>query len=234
MTRKKVSRLTVYIQKFQLMEVVVSRKESVIGLVKKMKGEDDKEIQLARDEFYTRFSPYIYKIAIQGANNFLEPDFIASEVVQRTFGNAFKYLSNFSLKDNLDETEATKIIKAWLGRIANKVFLNTIAEFSNEKSVNKLLEINDLTADSLMEKTNLAISNPFMDKLQAALDDLKEIDRLIVLAYAAEGCINSTRHISDNAMDFLCSTFNTTSANIRQRKKRALDKIKKKCFEEES
>jgi hypothetical protein len=71
-----------------------------------------------------------------------------------------------------------------------------------------------------------------MQKLKLALNELHEKDRHILLTYADEYCIDNTQHLSDNAMDFLCSAHETNSANIRQRKKRALDKLKKNLFEE--
>ena len=202
-------------------------------LIKQIKFGNAKEKQIAESRFYEKYAGYIYKITLQGSSNFSDPEFIAKEVVQKTFIKAFEYISNFELKEGLSDIEAIKIIKAWLGNIGNKVFLSTIGIFENEQTRFKHLEIEKLNlVDGCNNQISSQISNVFMQKLHAALGDLKEKDQHIILTYASEGCIDNTRHLSDNAMNFLCSVYETTSANIRQRKKRALDKIKKKCFEE--
>ncbi|RIH66188.1 sigma-70 family RNA polymerase sigma factor [Mariniphaga sediminis] len=215
------------------MEIAV-RNDSIIYLVDKIKNGDEKEVKIAQTRFYKIFAGYVYKLAVQSCSNFVDPNFLAKEVVQNTFIKAFDYLPNFTFKSGIKDEEANKIIKALLGQIGNKVLLNTIAEYINEKRCNKKIEIEELKIfENEDEELNVQpISNIFMKKLQSALNDLKEKDKHIVLTYAAEDCIDNTRHISENAMEFLCSAHKTTSANIRQRKKRALDKIKSKCFEE--
>jgi len=70
-------------------------------------------------------------------------------------------------------------------------------------------------------------------KLQEALNLLSEKEKHILLTYADEGCIETNRRqkISDSTLQYLCEYYNTTTDAIKQCKKRALDKIKKQCFE---
>lgn len=205
-----------------------------VELVERIKKGNTKEKQLAQTQFYKRYAGYIYKIALQGCSNFSEPDFFAKEVLQKTFIKVFEYIHNFNLKDGLDNNQISKIIKVWLGKIANKVFLSTIGDYQKEQNRFKFLEPeNYLIEDSNDEiQESPQISNILMLKLQHAFIELNDKDRHILLTYADEYCIDNTQHLSESAMDFLCSAHETNPANIRQRKKRALDKLKMNLFEE--
>lgn len=213
---------------------IAFKTETDIELVEKIKKGNTKEVQLAQTQFYKRYAGYIYKIALQGCSNFSEPEFFAKEVLQKTFIKAFEYIHNFNIKDCLDNNQINKIIKTWLGNISNKVFLSIIREHQKEQSRFKLLEPENylIEEDNEEIKEFPEISNIFMQKLKLALNELNEKDRHIILTHADEYCIDNTQHLSDNAMDFLCSVYETNPVNIRQRKKRALDKLKKNLFEE--
>lgn len=84
--------------------------------------------------------------------------------------------------------------------------------------------------DSLYGEPDVEVTNEFRNKLQHVIITIKEDHMHILMTYVAEGCINSTRHLSPEAMDTLCKTFDTSPENIRQIKKRTLDKIKSHCF----
>ena len=84
--------------------------------------------------------------------------------------------------------------------------------------------------ESLYQESDIEVPNEFRTKLQEVMNTLKEENKHILLTYVAEGCINSKRHLSKEAMSELCKAFDTSSENIRQIKKRTLDKIKNHCF----
>ena len=216
------------------MNIAFQTETTDVELIEKIKNGSTKEVQIAQSQFYKRYAGYIYKIALQGCSNFSEPQFFAKEVLQKTFIKVFEYIHNFKLKDGLDDNQINKIIKAWLGKISNKVFLSTIGDYQKEQIRFKFLEPENYliegSNDEIQESSQ--ISNIFMQKLQLALNELNEKDRHILLTYADEYCIDNTQHLSESAMDFLCSVHETNSANIRQRKKRALDKLKGNLFEE--
>jgi len=72
--------------------------------------------------------------------------------------------------------------------------------------------------------------NKYSEKLRKALDNLTENAKIVINKYASENCISNNQHLSRGAMTDLCNTLNTTPENIRQIKKRTLDKLKKLCF----
>ncbi|GAC1314190.1 MAG: hypothetical protein NVSMB24_38540 [Mucilaginibacter sp.] len=208
----------------------LSDKEIVEGLKATPAGFNNAPYQ---NEFWYRFAPFVYRVAAQRCQSFKDADDFAKEITQLTFIKALKAIGNFNVNVSLNDKIFKKSLKAWLGKIANNNFNKLYAEYRNQD-----IDINDLQVEEpsydLFE--TLFVPAPeqqpseVMMLLRAAMLQLKEIDRHIVLTYAGEGCINNTQHISASAMKILCETYRTTSENIRQRKTRALKKIKLFCF----
>ncbi|MES2649391.1 MAG: hypothetical protein V4717_21105 [Bacteroidota bacterium] len=187
-------------------------------------------------EFYNRFSGYLYKVALQNFRNFSDSEFLAEEVLQYTFITAFQKIVKFNFPLNCDSLGCTRIIRAWLGKIANNESKKAIGKIVNNKIDYDSLNLPEPEFDQFEElygQLPPAISNPFLQQLQLALNQLSEKEKHIILTYAAEGCIETNRrkHISDSSLQYLCEFYSTTTDAIKQCKKRALDKIKRNCFE---
>lgn len=183
-------------------------------------------------EFYRRFAPYILKIALKACYNFIEPENFAKEITQLTFISAFKKITEFKICEDLENKAFQAVIKSWLGKIANNNFLKLCAKNANKEVYLDDLQFEEPSFDPFSDLIN-SDKEEFsieMDLLQTALKQLKEKDIYIILTYASENCLTTTNHISDGAMKMLCETYNTTPDNIRQRKHRALNKIKSLCL----
>ncbi len=189
--------------------------------------------QIAQTIIYDKFVGYIYKTAIQVCSNFEDSEHIAADITQQTFIKAFEKLATFSFKGEKEHVIQERLMKAWLGKIANTFFLK---EYSRRKNSNIVLEdeferelYENLFYDDTDENEE-EIPNEYKIKLGEALTLLTEEQRFILFAYAREGCIGAKIHLSANTLKHLSDTFNTTSENIRQIKKRSLDKIKNHCL----
>jgi len=196
-------------------------------------GKNEKELKFFQYEFYNRFAPYIYKVGSQKCRNFQDSEDMAREILQLTFIIAYKNIGKFTFPEGVQPDKCKFVIKAWLGKIANREFLKEIGKRIDENVDFDTLNIPELSYDPfaiLAGGEAVEVPNEFRLKLQEAMNELSEQDKHIVLVYAGEGCINSTQHLSKNAMNYLCEYYKTTSEAIRQRKKRALDKIKSICF----
>lgn len=195
-----------------------------------------KELRLIQYEFYYRFASYIYKCSFQKCRNFKNPEDLSRDILQETFRNAIKSIQSFSFPDTvLDPIDYERSVKAWLGRIATNEFMKAKAKFENNHLDNDLLNFKEPLGNlfnDLYDEPIEQMPNEFKTKLQIAMNQLSEKDKDIILTYASEGCIKSKPqiHLSPEKMKYLCETYNTTSENIRQRKKRALDKIITICF----
>jgi len=199
------------------------------------KAEAKEEIDELYNEFYKRFSGYVFKVASQRTRNFMDSEQFAKDLTQETFVSTLKGRKSFKFAPGVTDSECTNLIKGWLGRIANNHFNREIAKRGDVESLDEVLSrlpepSVDLFETMHGEKDHEEISNQFMVMLQSALNLLKERDKHILLEYAREGCIETGRHLSTVTMDFLCILYSTTPENIRQIKKRALEKIKSICF----
>lgn len=205
--------------------------ELISGL---QKCKNDKDLKHYEFEFYRRFAPHIYKAGSSKCRNFRDGDAMAREILQLTFISAFKAICKFSFPPSAKPESYKKLINAWLGKIANRLFLKEIEKRVSENTDYDTSKIPETSFDSLAiltEGDSIEVQSKLLLKLQEAMSDLSEQDKHIVLTYAGEDCINSTKKLSKNALKQLTDLYQTTSEAIRQRKKRALDHIKKKCFE---
>jgi RNA polymerase sigma factor (sigma-70 family) len=198
---------------------------------------DDNNRRIFQNLFYSKYVNYIYKGATNLCRNFPEPEELAKDITQEAFIKAFEKIQSFNLSKEADERKHEYMIKAWMGRIANNCFLKLYAKRKNEVYENEegYLDANDEQYDmfqSLFGETQLEVLSVNRIRLQEALNSLKEEHRHILLTYAREGCINSTQHLSDAAMEYLCKTHDTNSDYIRQIKHRSLKNIKKQLFQE--
>jgi RNA polymerase sigma factor (sigma-70 family) len=224
---------------------IMNNMTSALSVVKSLKSLSDRDLVLGlksveeeasltryQTEFYRRFAPYIFKVASQSCRVYPGGDELARDLTQETFIRAFAAIDKFTIIVGEDAI-FKKLIKAWLGRIANRHFLKLYALRKNEDAETECMEIQELSydmLDSLFDPPAEEQSSEYVKLLREAMIQLKEIDQHIVNSYAAEGCLESSRHISDRTMHLLCETYNTTSENIRKRKNRALKKIREHCF----
>lgn len=91
------------------------------------------------------------------------------------------------------------------------------------------LQSYDLFAE-LFEQDNVEVTNEFRTKLTAAMAELNEKQKHIILAYAGEGCLSSKQHISESTLAELCKAHDTTPDNIKHIKSRTLKRIKEIIF----
>ncbi|WP_161964515.1 RNA polymerase sigma factor [Mucilaginibacter endophyticus] len=217
---------------------------STLSIAKSLRGLSDRDLVLGlksvgetdlpryQVEFYRRFAPYIYKVGSQCCQIYPDGNELARDLVQETFIKAFIAIDKFMVTVGEDAV-FKKHIKGWLGKIANRQFLKLYAERKNANAETECTEAEEPSYDqfsSYFDPPREEIPSIYVTLLREAMSQLKDIDQHIVNAYAAEGCLESTRHISDRAMHLLCETYQTTSENIRKRKNRALTKIKAHCL----
>lgn len=203
-------------------------------VVARLQGsKESKELKFLQYEFYNRFAPYIYKVGSQKCRNFQDSDAMAREILQLTFIVAFKSIGKFIFPEGILPEKCKFVLKAWLGKIANREFLKEIGKRVDEHVDFDNLNIPEPMYDPfaiLVGGDDIEVPSEFRLKLQEAMNELSEQDKHIVLTYAEEGCVNTKLHLSGNKMNYLCEYYKTTPEAIRQRKKRALDKIKLICF----
>lgn len=192
---------------------------------------DQRELKLYENEFYSRYVSYVFKVAMGVCRNFRGSEDLARDVTQETFIKAFAAVKKFKLTE--DPRSSASKIKAWLGKIANNVFLKLYPQLVNTQFDIESLQLKEPSYEifeDMFDPVEEIHLSEYAILFNDAMNLLKEIDKHIILTYAEENCLNSTQHLSDSAMKILCETYKTTSDNIRQRKHRAYKKIKTFCL----
>lgn len=210
-------------------------KLSLLQLIQGLKEENNPNLKQLEYEFFYRFNGYVYTTAYRCCSKFADQEEFAKDITQVTFINAFKNLSKFSFPTQASEDQYEKIIKAWLGKIANNCFLKEIRHINLfdhlDDSFFLISEDKDLI-DDVFEDDYEEVPNEYKNKFAQSWETLKEDERIVLLAYADENCLDGKSYISSETLDELCKYLDTSRSNIRQIKKRAYDKIKKFCFKE--
>lgn len=192
---------------------------------------DPRELKFYENEFYLRYVSYVFKVAMGVCRNFRGSEDLARDVTQETLIKAFGAVKRFKTSEN--DKLITPKIKAWLGKIANNVFLKLYLQLINNQVDIESLQIEEQSYE-IFEDMFDPVEDMDLSEYELLFNDamnlLKEIDKHIILTYAEENCLNTTQHLSDSAMKLLCETYKTTSDNIRQRKHRAYKKIKTFCL----
>lgn len=207
---------------------------SDLQIIEGLKSEENENLlNFFQSMFFQKFKGYVYKLAMQRCISFPDPAQLASDVTQQTFINAFKKIKDFDLSREPKLERHEFMIKAWLGTIGNNCFNKEYEKRKYEVYLDDYSsKIDDNSFDlfeSLYGCEIVDIPNEFRSTLNEAMNTLSEEQKYVLLTYAEEGCIKSNRHLSQEAMARLCKLYNTSSANIRQIKKRSLDKIIKHC-----
>lgn len=197
-------------------------------------AKNEKELRFFQNQFFFKYRSYIYRGAVQMCLYFHDTDQLALDITQQTFILAFRKLIDFDFSSECDMQKGELLIKAWLGKISNNCFNK---EYNRRKGFvyfDDLMNETDVSDSDIFESLygdeSIDVPNEFRLKLNMVLSSLTDEQKHIILTYADEGCINNNLHLSKQNMEMLCQIYQTSSANIRQIKKRTLDKIKKVCF----
>jgi RNA polymerase sigma factor (sigma-70 family) len=186
---------------------------------------DRAKAETSFSELYWRFSEKL-EGSVRGhlkSKGMYNPDLI-NTIVSNVFNEVFLKPLNFTYDKNQDQSEETKF-RAWLYRIARNVFADLMSASIQYTSRNVVGIDDDLVeryAEIAIEEEALKGNREMLEK---AMSILSERERHILLAcydYYEEG-----KNTPSEVLDMLCEYWGTTRENVRQIKKRSLDKVKK-------
>lgn len=176
----------------------------------------------AEAEFYARHARYLYGVLVQRVRRPLAlSGREVEDLVQETFFRAFARASTFTVGDAWDADSERRRSRAWLGRIAQRLLADWLADV-REVSASPYL-------DSLAEPEAGPSSSrsPKLQLLREALDTLTERER-DVLRVAALYFRPGEEHqrLPNEVSAELARRWETTSENIRAVRSRATKKLK--------
>lgn len=188
-----------------------------------LEGEDRASAEEAWKEFYFRHQSYLLQVCKKRFQSALG-DLGVEDLVQETFVRVFKKAHTFKPLGN-GSGHARARVRAWLGRIANRLFLSSLRGQPK-------IEFADDPFESIADEPAPMASEPESEEsehlplLRDALRTLTEREREVLIASYAwyEQGAGCNRMPSDE-LSALCSRFQTTAANIRQIRSRAFGKL---------
>ncbi len=189
-----------------------------------LRSEDPAAAEEAWAEFYNRHLGYVFAHCKKAYSTVLG-DLGVSDLVQETFVRAFERAETFKSRGSTDGDAIRRRVRGWLGRIANRLFLDTF----RGPAETTLPESDRIAATSPedVDDCELDQATPRVKLIREALATLTERERH-VLRVTADWYQADRVHqrVSKAEMTTLAGQLQTTAVNIRQIRKRAIDKIR--------
>lgn len=188
-----------------------------------MKKEDPVSANIAFNELYYRHAKYLYNILIKQEPSLLRSGEI-NDLLQDTFLRVYEKAGTFKSTGVKSHKEAEAIVRAWMGRIAINIFL----ERCRQKKKNKQEYPDNIEWEDIPSRPgSVNIKTEEKQIIEKALYTLSERDKAIILAsFQYYDFEEGDFKIPKEELNALCDRFQTTRDNIRQIRKRALQKIK--------
>jgi RNA polymerase sigma factor (sigma-70 family) len=172
-----------------------------------LKNESGKEAEEAFRIFYNRHKQFLWNLCYKVCRN----EDLAKDVMQNTWIAIHKYCHTY-------DAQRSKVT-TWMSKIARNEMCDLF------KSETKNIPLNeDIYSISDDNAEDTEFTTPEKKILEEALNTLSERDKDILRTYMqySEG----NKHLPDEITNELCRRYSTTSANLRQIKKRSLEKVK--------
>jgi RNA polymerase sigma factor (sigma-70 family) len=201
-----------------------------------MRGEKRVAADAAFTEFYNRHVAYLYGICRRIYCGLLG-DAGVVDLVQAVFLRVYDRADTYDRNMASDQAASSQRVRAWMGMIAANILRSSLRHQPPLK-----------LTDDLDEKEQAAMFQPSPDWISAlpslrliafceALDTLSEKERDVLIVWAEYYRFGSKfQRLPDDISASLAERWNTTPGNVRQIRKRAIDKIRKHvetCTEKE-
>ena len=193
-----------------------------------MKGEDESASLEAFREFYCRHAEYLYNVCLR-YRRVLGGEKGVEDLVQDTFLRAYEHASAFVLSGDADQKQLRLRVRAWLGRISNRLILNVLRSDHMRETPYDPASMPDLVDGAREEEDDsdgvrIDARMVMLHNALAALDEREQdILRVTYLYYQRK---RDHQRLPNAIAASLARQWNTTPENIRAIRHRALKKVK--------
>jgi len=206
------------------MDVLGSKKQTTtlytdedLFFLMSLKDEDEAEAQEAFRIFYEKNKRLLWSLCYSVCNKLDISN--VEELAKCVFNNTMTAIYEHPTYDARKSKLST-----WMSRIAYHETLDLIADFKINDT-KKNVPLNEKIAEAIPEVEEFSdFETPEKKLLNEALNQLHDRDREILLTCMMYKEVN--KHIPDEILLHLSNKYSTTTVNIRQIRKRALDKVK--------
>lgn len=228
--KKKMSRIIIHNIENRNMAKTITLKPltnealAVLFLSMALKKDNRQDAEKAFAEFYNRYKNYLFTVVRNACESWtMYGEELIQGVHQNTFLTVFEKAEDFMLIENIPFERQEKRMKSWLGIIAHREMLQLLRQFKKDKE--KIEYHDDLTfLENSDEEIKPQKSEDFL-LAEKALNTLSERDRNILVTYLMfeEG----NKKLPSSEIQRLAEMWEVLPDNMRQIKKRSLEKVKK-------
>ena len=190
-----------------------------------LKQDDQENASLAWGEFFERHWKYLLGICMNRYGTAMG-DLGVEDLVKDTFIRAYRKAATFKPAASGDADARRRRVRAWLGRIANRLFL---AGWRKECQVVLIDQLLDDGVELPAKESSVSeddASDPNLELVQRALTTLAEREReVLVASYAWYDKSQGWHRMPDSELAALAAKYQTTPVNIRKIRSRAKEKV---------
>lgn len=189
-----------------------------------MKEDDRQEAEKAFAVFYNLYKNYLYTVVRNACKPWtMYGEELIQAVHENTFLTVFEKAEDFMLIEDIPFERQEKRMKSWLGKIAHREMLQLLRQFKKDKE--KIEYHDDLTfLENSDEEIKPQKSKDFL-LAGKALNTLSERDRNIFVTYLMFE--DDNKKLPSSEIQRLAEMWDVLPDNMRQIKKRSLEKMKK-------
>ncbi len=191
-----------------------------------MSDDDPAAAQEAWAEFYERHVRYLYAVCLRAYGAVLSADTGVSDLVIETFRRAFRNAHQFHIRDEEDPERTRRRARAWLGRIAQRLLQDLLRQRGRLPTVHLDPEMWQQVAQQ--PRSAPAADNALVERVREALERLSEKEQTVIrITFQWYRPGQTHQRLPNDVAAELAGTLRTTPENLRQIRRRALQKIRR-------
>jgi RNA polymerase sigma factor (sigma-70 family) len=189
-----------------------------------MRDEDPATARKAWAEFYRRHVDYLYGVCHRSYAHILGGGDGVGDIVAETFHRAYRRAELYDAGGIDDPIRIRRRTRAWLGRIAQRLVLDTLRNAQRLPTYRFEAE----TWENIAEQPNLPPrDDPLIRQVRDALEQLSEKEQIVIrVTFEWYQPGQTHQRLPNNVVTELAETLETTPENLRQIRRRALNKIR--------
>jgi RNA polymerase sigma factor (sigma-70 family) len=187
-------------------------------------GDDAEAARAAWEQFYRRHVDYLYAVCLRAYGPLLGGEAGAADLVADTFRRAYRFADRFEAAGIADPIRLRRRVRAWLGRIAQRIAFSILR--GRPTPAPRQLESDQW--QQVAEAPPVPAEEPEqVERVRAALEALTEREQLVLrVTFQWYEPGRAHQRLPNAVAADLARTLRTTPQNLRQIRRRALQKVR--------
>ncbi|MBT3379418.1 MAG: sigma-70 family RNA polymerase sigma factor [Lentisphaerae bacterium] len=190
-----------------------------------VKDDDPLAARDAWAEFYERHVEYLHGMCWRACADLLHGDASVGDLVAETFRRAFDRAGTFSCEDASGPDEIRRRVRGWLGRIAQRLLQDILRGHGRLDVIHVEQEV---WQQIPQPEPSVSAEGPEIERVREALQRLPEREQLVIrVTFQWYRPGREHQRLPKAVVEDLAATLRTTPENLRQIRRRALERIRR-------